>query len=143
MPKTYISIAIQRIILALSQGYCEYCLVPEDYSTDFFKFDHIHPRILGGQSIVSNLARTCGICNGLKYAKIEGVDPLTGGTCRLFHPRQEVWHDHFYWSKDELQIMGKTIVGRTTIELLQVNRKSNINLRKLLKMAGLHPPILS
>jgi hypothetical protein len=51
MPKKYIPVAIQRAIIALSQGRCEYCVVPEDYSTDFFNFDHIQVWDFGGQNI--------------------------------------------------------------------------------------------
>jgi HNH endonuclease len=140
MPKKYISIAIQRAIIALSQGYCEYCVVPEDYSTDFFNFDHVQPVSQNGRSELGNLARTCGICNGHKHDKTKAIDPLTQQVCRLYHPRQDNWKDHFEWSEDCLRIIGKTAIGRTTVDLLQVNRKSNINLRKLLKLVGLHPP---
>ena len=140
MSKKYIPIAIQRAVIALSQGYCEYCVVPSDYSTDFFNFDHIQPTSQKGTSELGNLARTCGICNGYKHDKTKATDPLTQQICRLFHPRQDKWKDHFEWSKDGLRIIGKTAIGRTTIDLLQVNRKSNINLRKLLKIVGLHPP---
>jgi hypothetical protein len=36
--------------------------------------------------------------------------------------------------------VGISPIGRTTVELLQVNRQANTNLRELLIMAGLHPP---
>ena len=140
MPKRYIPVAIQRAVIALAQGYCEYCVVPSDYSTDFFNFDHIQPISQNGTSKLDNLARTCGICNGSKHDKTEAIDPLSKEMHRLYHPRQDRWKDHFEWSKDTLRIIGKTAIGRATIDLLQVNRKSNINLRKLLKMGGLHPP---
>jgi HNH endonuclease len=140
MPKKYIPVAIQRAVIALSQGYCEYCVVPSDYSTDFFNFDHIQPISQNGTSELDNLARTCGICNGYKHDKTNAIDPLTQEICRLFHPRLDNWKDHFEWSKDSLKIIGKTAIGRTTVDLLQVNRKNNINLRQLLKIVGLHPP---
>lgn len=142
MPKKYIPIAIQRAVIELSQGFCEYCVVPSDYSTDFFNFDHIDPISQNGTSELGNLARTCGICNGHKHDKTQAIDPLTKQFCHLYHPRQDVWTDHFEWSEDHLRIIGKTDIGRATADLLQVNRKSNINLRKLLKMVGLHPPEL-
>jgi hypothetical protein len=43
MADFYIPVAIQRAVITVSKGHCEYCLVPEDYSTDFFCFDHIIP----------------------------------------------------------------------------------------------------
>jgi 5-methylcytosine-specific restriction endonuclease McrA len=118
MPKKYIPVAIQRAVIALSQGYCEYCVVPSDYSTDFFNFDHIQPTSQNGTSELDNLARSCGICNGYKHDKTKAFDPLTKETCRLFHPRQDNWKDHFEWSKDSLKIIGKTAIGRTTVDLL-------------------------
>jgi hypothetical protein len=60
----------------------------------------------------------------------------------LFNPRTDIWADHFQWSDDDLQIIGTTSTGRATVQLLKVNRDVNINLRRLLKMAELHPPIL-
>jgi hypothetical protein len=50
-----------------------------------------------------------------------------------------LWQDYFQWSDDDLLIIGKNPIGRATVELLQINREANINLRKLLKMAGMHP----
>ena len=77
MAEFYIPIAIQRAIIALSKGHCEYCLVPEDYSTDFFCFDHIIPFKKGGLSELNNLARSCGKCNGFKHDKMTHFDSLT------------------------------------------------------------------
>jgi hypothetical protein len=40
-----------------------------------------------------------------------------------------------------LEYMGlNSAIGRATVELLQLNRDSNINLLRLLAKAGLHPP---
>jgi hypothetical protein len=140
MPKIYIPIAIQRAILELSQGYCEYCIIPSNFSTDYFHHEHIIPLILNGQTELENLARSCGICNNNKRDKIEHKDPLTQQIVRLYHPRKDNWKDHFQWSDDDLYIVGITQIGRATIELLKLNRLNAINLRKLLKMADLHPP---
>ncbi len=143
MPNIYISVAIQRTILELSQGYCEYCILPANFSTDYFHYEHIIPLILNGRTELKNLARSCGICNNNKRDKIEHIDPLTQQIARLFHPRQDIWTDHFQWSDDDLYIAGITPIGRATIDLLKTNRSNAINLRKLLKMADLHPPHFS
>jgi HNH endonuclease len=142
MADFYIPVAIQRAIITVSKGHCEYCLVPEDYSTDFFCFDHIIPVKKYGLSEFDNLARSCGKCNGYKHDKTHHIDPLTSELCRLYHPRQDIWAEHFQWSPDALRLIGKTPIGRTTIDLLQINRKSAVNLRQLLKIVGLHPPTL-
>ena len=142
MAKTYIPIAIQRAIIALSKDYCEYCILPAAFATDFYNFDHITPVSKKGLTEFGNLARCCSICNGHKHDKMTYFDPLTQQICRLYHPRQDEWGDHFQWSLDDLRIIGKTAIGHTTIALLQLNRSNAVNLRKLLKMVGLHPPMV-
>jgi HNH endonuclease len=140
MPKIYVSVAIQRALLELSRGYCEYCVLPSNFSTDFYHNEHIIPLILNGKTELENLARSCGICNNGKRDKIEHIDPLTRQVVRLYHPRQDMWTDHFQWSGDNLYIVGLTPIGRATIDLLKLNRSNAFNLRKLLKLADLHPP---
>lgn len=117
--------------------------MPSNYSTDFFHFEHIIPLILNGKTEFANLAQSCGICNNNKRDKVEHIDPLTQETVRLYHPREDVWTDHFQWSDDDLYIVGLTAIGRATIDLLKLNRINALNLRKLLKMGGLHPPHFS
>jgi hypothetical protein len=143
MSKIYIPISIQRAILELSKNYCEYCVLPSNFSTDFFHFEHIIPLVLDGRTNVENLARSCGICNNNKRDKIEYIDPLTQLIVRLYNPRQDIWMDHFQWSDDDLFVIGITPIGRATIALLKLNRSNATNLRKLLKMADLHPPLFT
>jgi HNH endonuclease len=143
MSKIYIPVAIQRAILALSKNYSEYCVLPSNFSTDFFHFEHIIPVVLNGKTELENLARSCGICNNNKRDKIEHIDPLTQQIVRLYNPRQDIWTDHFQWSDDDLYIIGLTPIGRATIALLKLNRINATNLRKLLKMADLHPPLFT
>ena len=140
MPKIYIPVVIQRAILELSKDYCEYCVIPSNFSTDFFHYEHIVPVVLNGKTELENLARSCGICNNKKRDKIEHIDPLTQEIVRLYHPRKDIWTVHFQWSDDDLNIVGLTNIGRATIDLLKLNRINAFNLRKLLKMASLHPP---
>jgi hypothetical protein len=122
MSKIYIPVAIQRAILELSKNYCEYCVLPSNFSTDFFHFEHIIPVVLNGKTELENLARSCGICNNNKRDKIEHIDPLTQQIVRLYNPRQDIWSDHFQWSDDDLYIIGLTPIGRATIALLKLNR---------------------
>ena len=68
------------------------------------------------------------------------MDPLSKLEVRLFHPRKDYWPDHFQWNHDGTLIIGMTPVGRATVDLLKVNRESNVNLRMLLMLVGLHPP---
>lgn len=140
MANIYIPIYIQREIINLSNDYCEYCWYPASFSSHSFHFDHIDPVVNGGETILGNLARSCGGCNGFKQDKTHYFDPFTHQLSRLYNPRNDIWQDHFQWSDDNLLIVGISPIGRATVELLQVNRQANINLRELLIMVNLHPP---
>jgi hypothetical protein len=48
----------------------------------------------------------------------------------------------FTWSEDYTLILGLTPTGRATVELLQLNRLGNQNLRQVLYVIGYHPPKL-
>jgi hypothetical protein len=140
MAEIYVPISIQRTILSLSNDCCEYCRYPASFSPTSFHFDHIIPVSKGGKSILANLARACGGCNGFKQNKTQYFDPITHQLCQLYHPREDKWEDCFQWSDDDLSIIGINPTGRATVELLQMNRQANVNLRELLKTVGLHPP---
>ena len=62
------------------------------------------------------------------------VDPAschaqTGEVVRLFHPRRDIWSDHFGYL--ELDIVGVTVVGRTTASLLDMNDPERRRVREL------------
>ncbi len=136
-----VSSTLKQAVLNRAKNYCKYCLSPGDYSSDPFTVDHIKPRQAGGETTLDNLAWACFGCNGRKYAKTNHLDPQTGQDVKLFHPRQQVWSEHFGWSDDFTQVIGKTPCGRATVEALSLNRTGVVNLRRLLVMAGLHPPL--
>ena len=140
MAEKYIPVAIQRLVLAESKGFCEYCWLHSNFSSNSFHFDHILPTSKGGLSVFKNIVRSCGGCNGYKHDKTHYRDPLTRQLCRLYNPREDKWQEHFQWSNDDLVVEGITGIGRATVELLQLNRIGSVNLRVLLKLVGLHPP---
>lgn len=119
---------------------CEYCQSQLKYSADSFSVEHIIARSCGGSDELSNLALSCQRCNNAKYNHTEVIDPITGSTAKLFHPRLHTWSDHFMWSRDFLRILGITPTGRATVEKLQLNRTGVVNLRQVLVGAGEHPP---
>ena len=88
---------------------------------------------------ILNLALSCSCCNGSKATKIAAIDPITKKEVPLFHPRKEVWSDHFAWSEDYLKIVGKTATGRATVAALKMNQKVTVNLRRV-TMGLTHPP---
>jgi hypothetical protein len=114
-----------------------------DYATETFAIEHIIPRSRGGASEPDNLALSCSGCNGHKYNKTEALDAADGKFVALFNPRREKWRTHFCWSDDYTRIIGLTSIGRATIEALQMNRPSLINMRRLLYSIGQHPPKLT
>ena len=81
------------------------------------------------------------MCNNRKYCKTDARDDLTGKTISLFHPREMNWHDHFAWSDDYCEIVPLSAVGRVTVRELSMNRAGVCNMRRILVMAGEHPPM--
>jgi hypothetical protein len=138
----YIPVAIRRVVVARSQGYCEYCVCPEAYATERFAIEHTVPKVAGGQTTLDNLAWSCIGCNGHKSAKQQAIDPETQEMVRLFNPRQQRWQDHFAWCEDGTMIVGQTACGRATVVALRMNRLGVVNLRRLLVDVGRHPPNL-
>jgi hypothetical protein len=140
MSEKKVSQRVRDILIEQAGGRCEYCQSSMRYCPDPFSVEHIYPKILGGTNVMENLAVSCQGCNGYKGKKISVVDPLTGETVPLFHPRQQAWRDHFVWSADFTQVIGRTATGRATVEKLQLNREGVVNLRTVLLIMGEHPP---
>jgi hypothetical protein len=84
-----------------------------------FHADHIVARQHGGESGLENLALACLHCNQHKGPNIAGRNTETGEVVELFHPRRDRWGDHFEWNGADL--IGKTAVGRATIQVLAIN----------------------
>ena len=130
---------LSRLIADRAQWRCEYCRSPAAFSTQPFEVDHIIPRSKNGPTILENLAFSCG-CNSYKGDKTHARDPQTGRVVPLFHPRRQRWLRHFGWSEDFLLIVGHTAIGRATVAALHLNRPELLNLRRILRAAGEHPP---
>jgi HNH endonuclease len=139
MPK-YITAKMRQAVAERAKGYCEYCACPDCFSPQPFAIDHILPRVKGGKNILENLALICQGCNNHKYDKVEGLDPELQKTAPLYHPRRQVWAEHFAWSDDFQMIIGRTSTGRATIATLKLNRDRVVNLRRVLYVTGDHPP---
>jgi hypothetical protein len=140
MSRRYITVAEQAQVTDRANRRCEYCKCTMDHTAQSFVIDHILPISEGGETSLSNLALACGGCNGHKYNKVEAIDPESQMLVPLYHPREHIWQEHFIWSDDLLQIVGLSAIGRATIHVLKMNRPGVINMRRLLQLAGLHPP---
>jgi hypothetical protein len=98
------------------------------------------PRSKGDTSDLDNLAIACQGCNNFKYSYAHAIDPITGESVPIYHPRKHIWCDHFIWTKDVTQMLGLTPTGRATIERLRLNREGVVNLRQVLYAIDQHPP---
>lgn len=140
MPADRVSSALRRVVQARAASLCEYCRAPESFATQSFTIEHIRPRSAGGETTLDNLAWSCFGCNAHKHAAVEAADSQTGATVPLYHPRRDLWDDHFEWEEGSTRVAGRTPIGRATIEALHLNRTGLVNLRRILTAAGLHPP---
>jgi len=123
--------ATRRFVQQRAGNACEYCrLAQDDEPFASFHVEHIIACQHGGESVPDNLCWACTSCNLHKGPNIAGIDRQTGQLVPLFHPREQVWEDHFEW--DGAIIRGKTPVGRTTADVLAFNRPENIKLREAL-----------
>jgi hypothetical protein len=98
---------------------CEYCRIPHPHYRLPFQVDHIIARQHGGETILANLAMACFHCNRFKGPNIAGLDPASRELIRLFHPRTDLWMDHFQF--DGAWLLGLTPIGRVTIHVLAMN----------------------
>jgi hypothetical protein len=104
-----------------------------------FHIEHIIPRSRGGASELDDLALACPSCNLHKSDRTTAIDPATGSTVRLFHPRQQVWSEHFRFSG--LRIEGVTPRGRATAGALVFNHPRRLRIRAAEQEFGLYPPV--
>lgn len=130
----------KRTVIDRAKGCCEYCYSQLYFTNHSFSIEHIIPKSQGGESHLDNLALSCQSCNNHKYTKTEGIDPLSGRIAPLYHPRHHQWQAHFAWNDDCTLIIGLTPIGRATVEIVRLNERGLINLRRILYEAGKHPP---
>lgn len=116
---------------------CEYCRLPERWTSLPFQLDHIVAEKHEGETSLENLAYACLHCNSFKGPNIAGRDQESQTTVRLFNPRQDSWNDHFEWDGAALQ--GRTPIGRATISVLRINLGYRVALRGSLLEEGVFP----
>ncbi len=127
--------AIAARVRARAQHRCEYCHMRPEWVPAGFQIDHIIAQKHSGDSLEENLAFACLRCNARKGPNVAGVDPVNGEIIRLFHPRQDLWQDHFEWH--DAWLFGKTAIARTTIQVLGINDADAVWLRENLALEGL------
>lgn len=132
------SVAMRREVVERAGNCCEYCLIHQDLVASTHQVDHVIAEKHGGRTTLENLALSCMACNLRKGSDISSFEPQTGQLVLLFNPRTSEWSDHF-----ELvgpRIVGKTPVGRTSEQFLQLNRYERVIERAEFMRAGVYPP---
>lgn len=132
------SAAVARLVRQRAHDRCEYCRMHQSLQVATFHIEHIIPTSVGGTSSSENLALACPACNLHKASRLAAADLESRTTVPLFHPRLDVWADHFEWSGYE--IVGKTPTGRVTVATLDLNRDRHLNIRKAEEKFDLFPP---
>lgn len=136
---TSISQALRGVVWGRADSICEYCCMPQSLDRRTFEIDHIISRKHRGRTEGANLALACFPCNNHKGTNIVGIDPQTNQKTDLFNPRADIWTEHFQWNGPIL--IGRTPIGRATIEVLEINLPHRIAHRFELIQEGVFPPI--
>ena len=110
MSEPQVTAALRRAVAKRAGHRCEYCRLFEEYSALRFHIEHIVAKQHGGTDDPDNLALACPECNYQKGTNLTGVDPDTGKVTPLFHPRHDLWEEHF--ARVGARIVGKTPKGR-------------------------------
>lgn len=127
--------ALRSLVRRRAAEVCEYCRLPQTASR-FVRFhvEHIIARQHDGPTASGNLALACGFCNFHKGPNIASLDPDSGELVPLFHPRRDRWTDHFTW--EGTTVVGRTAIGRATVQLLAMNDWQRVEVRENLQAMG-------
>ena len=126
--------ALRNIVWQRAADRCEYCGMPQSAVDATFHVEHIVARQHGGDDDPMNIAFSCDRCNLFKGPNLSSIDSETGDIVVLFHPRRDVWSDHF--KLVGASIRGLTPTGRATVSLLQMNVPRRRELRSILMRLG-------
>lgn len=132
--------SLRRRIIVEFQNRCAYCHTLASITGARLVIDHIIPEAVGGKTEQDNLCLACHSCNEFKGTQTKAVDPLSGKSAPLFHPRDDGWREHFHWSEDGSQLVGLTSTGRATVSALNMNHPDIVEARRRWARVGWHPP---
>ena len=118
---------LARRVRDRAEGRCEYCGTPQFTLPLPFQIDHIIAEQHEGETVSENLALACPHCNRYKGPNISGRDPESGELVRLFHPRTDLWSEHFQF--EGARILGRTPIGRATVQVLAMNAEEPLRFR--------------
>jgi len=136
----YLAVELRRLLEEADNGQCVYCQTTEDNTGQALTVDHIIPVAKGGQTVFVNLCRACRRCNEAKGEQTKVIDPLTSESVPLYHPRRDIWSQHFAWDQAGIHLTGLTPSGRATVIALDMNNALILFARRRWVNAGWHPP---
>lgn len=128
----------RRRVAERARHRCEYCCLPEAYTSLPHEIDHVRARKHHGPSSLRNLCWACAACNAAKGPNVASYDPETDELVPLFNPRTDRWDEHFAWAGPRL--LGKTPIARATIDVLRINDPHRVAHRAQLIALGVLPP---
>lgn len=114
--------------------------MPQKLISYKLEIEHLFPRGLGGGNEEENLWLACRQCNLSKGIKTHGFDTITFEREKIFNPREQIWSEHFKFSEDETEIIGRTNCGRATVSALQLNGDLQRTAREFWKLTEIFPP---
>jgi len=118
----------RQLVRRRAHDCCEYCRLPQHSYLPRFHVEHIRARSHQGTDDPENLALSCPRCNRQKGPNLSAYDPETKHLVPLFHPRTDVWEEHFLFRGSV--IVGLTAAGRATVHLLKMNEEERLILRR-------------
>lgn len=141
MSSVYVPKELRELVARQARHRCGYCLTREEIVGTSMEIEHLFPHSLGGPTTEENLWLACSGCNLQKGTRIFAEDEETGESVPLYNPRYQVWDEHFAWVDGGIRVVGRTAVGRATIDALQLNRLTLVRARRLWVTVGWHPPL--
>ena len=133
---TYIPEGLRQQIAEQAKARCEYCHLHENHAYFSHEIDHIYAEKHGGNTIAENLCLACADCNRHKGSNLCSLDPQTEIITALFHPRRDIWSEHFQLNTSGF-IEPLTASGRVTERVLRFNRLDLVTDRaRLIALGG-------
>ena len=128
--------ALRKLVRRRAGTRCEYCLVDELDRLLTYHVEHIIARKHGGADIPKNLCYSCRDCNHAKGSNLAGY--WRGQIVALFNPRRQSWSRLFWWNGPRL--VGRTLIGKVTVNVLNINDDERVKMRAALIAEGRFPP---
>ncbi|HEX4793556.1 MAG TPA: HNH endonuclease [Humisphaera sp.] len=129
---------LRALVLRRAKGRCEYCRIHQsDVDFPVFHVEHVIPHKHGGSNKSANLCLACPECNFAKGPNVAGL--INGKLFPLFHPRRQLWKQHFRWQG--AMVVGTTKVGAVTVRVLNMNSTARLKLRRSLMDEQRFPPL--